>query len=72
MNYIEQDNRVCLFYIVERLTDIIEDSKSNKETIKTLKDLKKECVYNLGINLFHNHYTGGNKKWQLKVNMMIY
>ena len=71
MNYTEQDNRICLFYIVERLTDIIDDSKSNKETIKTLKEFKNECVYNLGINSIHNHYTGDNKKWKQYIKILI-
>jgi len=57
MQYEEQDNGICLFYVVERLMNLLEDSKSEKKTIKELYEFKNECVYNLGINSIHNHYT---------------
>ena len=45
------DNRVCMFYIVERLDGILKDTNPKK----SLEDFKRECLYNLGVNAFHNH-----------------
>ena len=45
MQYEEQDNRICLFYVAERLMNILENSKSEKKTIKELHEFKNECVY---------------------------
>ena len=50
-----------MFYVVERLMNLLEDSKSEKKTIKELYEFKNECVYNLGINSIHNHYTESEK-----------
>jgi hypothetical protein len=36
------DNRVCMFYVADRLDDII-----NGEDPKKFRD---ECIYNLGVN----------------------
>tara|TARA_R100000808_G_scaffold20156_1_gene43634 strand:- start:383 stop:565 length:183 start_codon:yes stop_codon:yes gene_type:complete len=57
MDYQEQDNRICLFYVVDRVSDIIKDSKTHKEMIKKLTEFQSECTYNLGVNAIHNHYT---------------
>lgn len=48
------DNRVCMFYIVERLDGILKDTNPKK----SLEDFKRECLYNLGVNAFHNHEIG--------------
>jgi len=52
----EQDNRICLFYITKRLSELTE-IKSDKELRKKLEEFKNECVHNLGINALHNHNT---------------
>ena len=57
MQYQEHDNRICLFYVGERMREMLDDSKSEKKAIKELLEFKNECVYNLGINSIHNHYT---------------
>ena len=57
MNYEEQDNRVCLFYVVDRVSDIIKNSKSHKTMIHKLTEFQRECTYNLGVNSLNNHYT---------------
>ena len=57
MNYEEQDNRVCLFYVVDRVSDIIKNSKSHKTTIHELTEFQRECTYNLGVNSLHNRHT---------------
>ena len=54
MKHTEQDDRICLFYITEQLTDLTE-IKSDKELRKKLEEFKNECVHNLGINALHNN-----------------
>jgi hypothetical protein len=56
----EIDDRVCLFYVSNRLNEIWdlfqEDNVNNKKDIynalglKELDRFKRECVYNIGIN----------------------
>jgi hypothetical protein len=41
------DDRVCMHYVIDRLEDILEDVKL--DTNKVL-ELKRELIYNLGIN----------------------
>ena len=48
------DNRVCLFYIADKLKDLSE-IKSDKELRKSVEEFKRECIYNLGINALHDH-----------------
>ena len=50
----EQDNRVCMFYITERLQDIL-DVKDGKKAHKKVHELYQEMVFNLGINSLHNN-----------------
>ena len=50
----KQDNRICLFYITERLSELTK-IKSNKELRIKLDKFKLECVHNLGINALHNY-----------------
>ena len=49
-----QDNRVCLFYVANKLIKISEISDRRKmET--AIEEFKRECIYNLGINALHFH-----------------
>jgi|2_EtaG_2_1085320.scaffolds.fasta_scaffold319434_2 hypothetical protein len=49
-----QDNRVCLFYVANKLIKISEISDRRKmET--AIEEFKRECIYNLGINAVHLH-----------------
>jgi hypothetical protein len=63
---IEEDNRVCMFYVIERLDSIMEDcdtSSNNKELhdMKTqLRKFRDELVYNLGINSLNNQIAQNN------------
>ena len=50
----DMDNRVCLFYIADKLKDLSE-IKSDKELRKSVEEFKNECIYNLGINALHDH-----------------
>ena len=50
----QQDNRICLYYVTERLIDLTK-IKTEKELKIKLYKFKDECVHNLGINALHNH-----------------
>ena len=43
------DQRVCLFYVADRLKDIC-DMNDGKKAHKALWEFKEECVHNIGIN----------------------
>ena len=43
------DQRVCLFYVADRLKDIY-DMNDGKKAHKALWEFKEECVHNIGIN----------------------
>ena len=47
------DNRVCMHYVLDRLEDIIEtyENKDVTDAIKRVEEFKRECIYNLGVNL---------------------
>ena len=46
-----QDNRVCMFYVINRLQDIINKDDKCKGTT----EFYNELVFNLGINTIRNH-----------------
>ena len=54
MKYKQQDSRVCMYYIADKLNRILSEPK--KEMEKALKEFHEEMVYNLGINSMHNHF----------------
>ena len=54
MKYEQQDSRVCMYYIADKLNRILSEPK--KEMEKALKEFHEEMVYNLGINSMHNHF----------------
>ena len=57
MKYIKQDNRVCSFYITDRLLDILKyEDTDKKKLLKLLNEFKDETIHNLGVNSLHNHY----------------
>ena len=53
--FIEEDNRVCMFYVIERLDSIMEDCDWN-----VLRKFRDELVYNLGINSLNNKIAQNN------------
>lgn len=57
----KQDNRVCMYYIAERLTDILKIKNKDKAN-KFLSELKDEIIYNLGSNAFYNRYIKEGKE----------
>ena len=57
MKYIKQYNRVCSFYITDRLLDILKyEDTDKKKLLKLLNEFKDEMIHSLGINSLHNHY----------------
>ena len=50
----KMDNRVCLFYVTDRLTEITEIS-DRRQMEKAIDEFKNECLYNLGVNALHDH-----------------
>ena len=52
------DDRVCIHYVVDRLEDILElhdpqnpEIADMKYMHEALENFKKECIYNLGVNV---------------------
>ena len=57
MKYTKQDNRVCTYYVTDRLLDILEyEDIDKKKVLKLLNEFKDEMIHNLGVNSLHNHY----------------
>jgi len=52
---INTENRVCMFYIINRLHGII--TNTNNEVCKDTTEFYNELVYNLGVNTLRNHNT---------------
>ena len=50
---INNENRVCMFYIINRLHGII--TNTNNEVCKDTTEFYNELVYNLGVNTLRKH-----------------
>lgn len=48
------DNRVCLFYVANRLTEITWISDRRQMEI-AIDEFKEECLRDLGVNALHDH-----------------
>ena len=48
------DNRVCLFYVADRLMEVTEISDRRQMEI-AIDEFKNECLRNLGVNALHDH-----------------
>ena len=44
------EQRVCLFYVADRVKGILEDSKTADQLKFNLEEFKDECVHNIGTN----------------------
>jgi hypothetical protein len=49
-----QDNRVCMFYVIKQLQDMITEN-DDRQKILQLTEFYNELVFNLGINTLRNH-----------------
>ena len=47
------DNRVCLFYVADRLTELAD--VKDKDLRKYVVEFREECLRNLGVNALHDH-----------------
>ena len=55
----ELDNRVCMFYVVDRIKDILKAKKD--EQLKTeLEEFFNEMIHNIGVNSIVNHFSKKN------------
>ena len=50
------DQRVCLFYVADRVKGILEDSKTANQLKFNLEEFKDECVHNIGTNALIERY----------------
>ena len=50
------DQRVCLFYVADRVKGILEDSKTDTQLRNQLEEFKDECVHNIGTNELIKRY----------------
>ena len=50
------DQRVCLFYVADRVKGILEDSKTDTKLRYNLEEFKDECVHNIGTNALIERY----------------
>ena len=58
MKYFKQDSRICMFYVTNRLLNMLEyeDVDKNK-VLKLLNEFKDEMIHNIGVDSLHNHYA---------------
>ena len=54
------EQRVCLFYVADRLLEIV-NMKSGKKAHKALWEFKEECVNNIGTNALIERYEYNEK-----------
>ena len=50
------EQRVCLFYVADRVKGILEDSKTDAQLRDQLEEFQDECVHNIGINALIERY----------------
>ena len=50
------DQRVCLFYVADRVKTILSESKNEEQLRDTLQEFEDECVHNIGINALIERY----------------
>ena len=58
MKYFKQDSRVCMFYVTNRLLNMLEHEDVDKnKVLKLLNEFKDEMIHNLGVDSLHNHFS---------------
>ena len=50
------EQKVCLFYVADRVKGILEDSKTDAQLRDQLEEFRDECVHNIGINALIKRY----------------
>ena len=54
MSKVEQ--RVCLFYVADRVKTILSKSKTEEQLRDNLQEFEDECVHNIGVNALIKRY----------------
>ena len=63
MKYQQQDSRVCMFYVTNKLLNILEyEDTDKKKVLKLLNEFKDEMIHNIGVDSLHNHYGEDNDR----------
>ena len=58
MKYFKQDSRICMFYVTNRLLNMLEyEDVDKKKLLKLLNEFKDEMMHNIGVDSLHNHYS---------------
>ena len=58
MKYFKQDSRICMFYVTNRLLNMLEHEDVDKnKVLKLLNEFKDEMIHNIGVDSLHNHYA---------------
>ena len=50
------DQRVCLFYVADRVKGILEESKTDTQLRSQLEEFNDECIHNIGVNALIEKY----------------
>ena len=50
------EQRVCLFYVADRVKTILSESKNEEQLRDTLQEFEDECVHNIGVNALIERY----------------
>ncbi len=50
------EQRVCLFYVADRVKGILEDSKTDAQLRRELEEFNDECIHNIGVNALIEKY----------------
>ena len=50
------DQRVCLFYVADRVKTILSESKTEEQLKDNLQEFEDECVHNIGMNALIERY----------------
>ena len=63
MKYKVQDQRISMFYVTDRILEILEEEDINQIKMnKMLNEFKDELIHNLGVNVLHNHFAVKTRK----------
>ena len=58
MKYFKQDSRICMFYVTNRLLNMLEyEDVDKKKLLKLLNEFKDEMIHNIGVDSLHNHFS---------------
>ena len=58
MKYFKQDSKICMFYVTNRLLNMLEHEDVDKnKVLKLLNEFKDEMIHNIGVDSLHNHFS---------------